>query len=92
MIRRGQKKKTKDLKKALRFIEKFQEHPHKKEGWSVGQLVSLFSHHLHHSPPPKKPTVKDVCHNAKTTIKKQCHSERSEDVLLNEVKNLEYIK
>jgi hypothetical protein len=42
MIRQGQKKKTKDLKKALRFIEKFQEHPHKKRGWSDGQLVSLF--------------------------------------------------
>jgi hypothetical protein len=42
MIRQGQKKRTKDLKKALRFIEKFQEHPQKKRGWSDGQLVSLF--------------------------------------------------
>jgi hypothetical protein len=53
MIRQGQKKKTKDLKKALRFIEKFQEHPHKK---GVGQMVSwsvYFSHHLHHSFPYK---------------------------------------
>ena len=41
MIRQGQKKKTKDLKKALRFIEKFQEHPQKKGlvSWSVGQFI-----------------------------------------------------
>ena len=57
MIRQGQKKKTKDLKKALRFIVKFQDHPQKK---GVGQMVSwsvYFSNHLHLYSPPKKPTI-----------------------------------